>query len=381
VTYEEFTPPIAFEPRIRKSPYFEATRRYGAKRYTVYNHMTMATCFSDPVQEYWSLVKDVTVWDVACERQVEVQGPDAARFVRLLTPRNLDACPPGEGRYVLITAPDGGIINDAVMLRLGDDQFWLSPGDGDVLLWAQGVAAFAGMDVRIIEPDASPMQIQGPKAPLVVATLFGDWAATLGYYRCRETHLGDIPVVLARTGWSGEIGYEIFLRDGSRGDDLWEAVMAAGKPHRIAPAGPSEIRSIEGGILSYGCDITREDNPFTIGLDRLVDLEQETDFIGKQALERIRAAGVTRRLVGVEMDGEPLCCSLEDPWPVFDRDQVIGRMTRAAHSPRLEKNLGFANVPVDKSNRGDRFMVKTPVGMVQGTVVPRPFITSNKIIA
>jgi aminomethyltransferase len=236
------------------------------------------------------------------------------------------------------------------------------------------------MDVRIIEPDVSPMQIQGPKSPLVVAALFGDWAATLKYFRCRETSLGDIPVVLARTGWSGEIGYEIFLRDGSRGDDLWEAVMKAGKPHRIMPAGPSEIRSIEGGILSYGCDIIREDNPFTIGLDRLVDLEQETDFIGKQALKRIRAAGVTRRLVGVEMVGEPLRCSLEDPWPVFDGDQVTGRMTRAAYSPRLKKNLGFANVPVNRSNHGDRLKIRTPVGMVQGTVVPKPFITSSKTV-
>ncbi len=381
MSHEAFTPPIAFEPRIRKSPYFEATRRYGAKRYTVYNHMTMATCFSDPVEEYWLLLKHVTVYDVACERQVEVKGPDAARFVRLLTPRNLDNCEPGQGRYVFLTAPDGGIINDAVMLRLAEDHFWLSPGDSDVILWAQGVATFAGMDVSIIEPDVSPMQVQGPKSPLVIAKLFGDWAKELKYYRCKEACLGDIPVVLARTGWSGEIGYEIFLRDGSRGDELWEAVMEAGKPHGIAPGGPSEIRTIEGGILSYGCDITREDNPFVIGLERLVDLEQETDFIGKQALKRIMAEGVKRRLVGVELDGEPLSFSLEDPWPVYEGDTVVGRMTRATYSPRLKKNIGFANVPTEKADLGTKLIVETPVGKVQATVVPKPFFAPKKTIS
>lgn len=377
MTHEGFTPPIAFEPRIRKSPYFEATRRHGAKRYTVYNHMTMATCFSDPVDEYWSLVNHVTLWDVACERQVEVKGPDASRFVRLLTPRNLDDCAPGQGRYVILTAPDGGIINDAVMLRLAEDRFWLSPGDGDVLLWAQGVATFAGMKVSITEPDVSPMQIQGPKSPLLMAALFGDWAKKLKYYRCREARLGDIPVVVARTGWSGEVGYEIFLRDGSRGDELWEAVMRAGKPHQIAPAGPSEIRSIEGGILSYGCDMTREDNPFVIGLERLIDLDQEADFIGKEALRKVRAEGVKRRLVGVELDCEPLSFSLEDPWPIHGGGQIIGRVTRAAYSPRLRKNIGFANVPVEKADFGMTFVVETPAGKTQGTVVPRPFFKSK----
>lgn len=381
MTHEGFTPPLAFEPRIRKSPYFEATRRYGAKRYTVYNHMTMATCFSDPVDEYWSLVNHVTLWDVACERQVEVKGPDAFRFVRLLTPRNLDDCAPGQGRYVILTAPDGGIINDAVMLRLAEDQFWLSPGDGDVLLWAQGVATFVGMNVTITEPDVSPMQIQGPKSPPLMAALFGDWARELKYYRCKEARLGDIPVVVARTGWSGEVGYEIFLRDGGRGDELWEAVMRAGKPHHIAPAGPSEIRSIEGGILSYGCDMTREDNPFTIGLERLMDLDQEANFIGKEALRRIKAEEVKRCLVGVELDSEPLSLSLEDPWPIYGGDEIIGRVTRAAYSPRLQKNIGFANVPAEKAHLGMTFVVETPAGKAQGTVVPKPFIKSNKTIS
>ncbi|MEE9231016.1 MAG: glycine cleavage T C-terminal barrel domain-containing protein [Acidobacteriota bacterium] len=378
MSHEGFTPPLVFEPRIRKSPYFEATRRYGAKRYTIYNHMSMATCFTDAVDEYWRLVKDVTLWDVACERQVEVRGPDAARFVQRLTPRNLSKCKPGQCRYVVLTAQDGGIINDAVLSRVGENHFWLSPGDGDVHLWAQGVAVNSGMDITVTEPDVSPLQLQGPKSPLVARALFGDWAAELKYYHLKEATLNGIPVVLARTGWSGEIGFEIFLRDASRGNELWEAVMDAGRPHNIAPIGPSEIRSIEGGILSYGCDMTRADNPFVIGLDRLVDLDQEADFIGKEALRRIKAEGVKRRLVGVEIHCEPISLSLEDPWPVSQDGRVIGRMTRCAHSPRLEKNIGFANVPVEVSDIGTRLVVETPVGRAAATVVAWPFFLRSR---
>ncbi|MEE9229940.1 MAG: glycine cleavage system protein T, partial [Acidobacteriota bacterium] len=243
MSQKEFAPRIAMGPRVRKSPYFEATNRYGVKSFTIYNHMFMPTGYTDPVDEYWSLVNDVTIWDVACERQIEITGPDASRFAQYLTPRNLSRCAPGQALYVLLTGPDGGIINDAVLLRLREDQYWISPGDGDVLLWAQGAALNSGMKVTITEPDVSPLQICGPKSPQVLKTLFGDWALELKYYRLKETDVNGIPVVLARTGWSGEINYEIYLRDGSRGDELWEMVIEAGKPHNIAPATPSTIRS------------------------------------------------------------------------------------------------------------------------------------------
>ncbi len=249
---------LTIGPRIRKSPYFDATLRHGARAFTVYNHMYMPTVYTDPVTEYWRLVAGVTVWDVACERQVEITGPDARNFVQLLTPRDLSQCSIDECRYVLLTADDGGIVNDAVLLRLAENHFWLSPGDGDVLLWAQGIAARAGMQVHIVEPDVSPLQLQGPKAPEVARTMFGDVAIELGYFHMRQLDLDGIPLVLSRTGWSGELGYELFLRDGSRGEELWEKVMAAGKAQDITPAASNMIRSIEGAILSYGSDITRE---------------------------------------------------------------------------------------------------------------------------
>jgi glycine cleavage system aminomethyltransferase T len=376
----DFKPLIAIGPRVRKSPFFEATRRYGVKSFTVYNHMYMPTGYSTPEEEYWSLIRDVTVWDVSCERQIEITGPDAARFVQYLTPRDISKCRVGRCLYVIFCGEDGGIINDAVLLRLGEEHFWLSPGDGDVLLWAQGAAVNSGMQVSIAEPDVSPLQLQGPKSPEVAKALFGDWATQLAYYELRETQLGDIPVVLARTGWSGEIGYEIYLRDGTRGDELWEAVMTAGKPYDIAPITPSMIRTVEGGMFSYGADITREDDPFTVGLERLVDLEQEADFIGKTALKQIEKAGVQRRLVGVEIAGDPLEGSNQHCWPVYANREAVGRVTRCLYSPQLEKNIGFANVTVACAGIGTELELDAPGGRRLAKVTPTPFVVSKKQI-
>jgi glycine cleavage system aminomethyltransferase T len=378
---EKFQPQIAIGPRVRKSPFFEATKRYGVKSFTVYNHMYMPTCFTDPVSEYWSLVNDVTLWDVSCERQIEITGADAARFAQYLTPRNLSKCKVGHCLYVLLTDEDGGIVNDAVLLRLGENHFWFSPGDGDVLWWAKGVAINSGLQVDVTEPDVSPLQLQGPRAPDVAVALFGDWVLDLVYYQLRETELDGIPVVLARTGWSGEIGYEIYLRDGSRGDELWERTMAAGAPYNISPIAPSAIRSVEGGILSYASDITLNDNPFTLGFDRLVDLDQEADFIGKSALQRIRKQGVKRRLVGVEMAGDPLEASNPEFWPVRDGEHVVGHVTRCLYSPQLEKNIGFANVPTDRSAMGTELTIDATDGQRSARVVPVPFIESKKKIS
>jgi len=375
-----FEPLLSIGPRVRKSPFFEATRRYGAKAFTVYNHMYMPTVYTDPVDEYWKLVEGVTLWDVACERQIEVTGPDAARFVQYLTPRNLSRLRIGAGLYVLLTGEDGGIVNDAVLLRLEEQRYWLSPGDGDALLWVQGAALHSGMQVGIAEPDVFPLQLQGPNSPEVARELFGDGVLELGYYRLRETRLDGIPLVVARTGWSGEVGFEIYLRDASRGDELWERVMAAGRPWKIAPIAPSTIRSVEGGLLSYASDIRREDDPFTLGLERLVDLEQEADFIGKAALRRIAAEGAKRRLVGLEIDGEPLAAGNDGFWAVHGAGGARGHVTRCVHSPRLEKNIGLANVPVALAAPGTALGVDAPGGRRGARVVPTPFVESQRTI-
>ena len=365
--------------RLRRSPYFDATLRHGCRGYTIYNHMFLPIKYADLDQEHERLLNDVTVWDVSVERQVEITGPDGLAFTNLLTPRDLTKCKIGQGKYVVITAEDGGIVNDPVLLRLGENHFWLALADSDVLLWAKGIAYRSGMDVTIREPDVSPMQIQGPKSREVVSALFGPAVLDLKYYYFLETELDGIPVVITRTGWSGEVGYEVYLRDGSRGDELWERVMEAGQPYNIAPTGPSDIRRIEAGILNYGIDISLDENPYEVGLDWLVDLEQEADFIGKDALAKIRANGVSRKLVGVEIAGDPLDLNMTR-WPVSIDGSEVGYITSAVYSPRLERNIGYAMVPIEHAEVATTLTATVPHGEVDITVVEKPFIDPKKDI-
>ena len=366
--------------RLRRSPFFASTQRYGAKAYTVYNHTFFPIRFDDLEKEYQALINDVTLWDVCVERQVEITGPDAAAFTNLLTPRDLDKCKVGQAKYVIITTDTGGIINDPVLLRLAQNHFWLALADSDVLLWARGVAARAGMKVQITEPDVSPLQLQGPKSKDVAKALFGDRVLELGYYYFFETSLDGIPVVVTRTGWSAEVGYEIYLRDGSKGDALWERIMEAGRPHGIRPTGPSDIRRVEGGILNWGADILLEDTPYHVGLERLVDLKKPSDYMGKEALARVREKGVDRKLAGVEIAGPPIEFNAVK-WPVSSGGRAVGRVTSAIYSPRLKKNIGYAMVPTQQAELGTRLTVSIPdVGDRDATVVPKPFVDPGKVI-
>jgi glycine cleavage system T protein len=365
--------------RLRRSPYFEAEQRYGPKGYTVYNHTLFPIRFDTLENEYWHLLDHVTLWDVAVERNVEITGPDAFRFASLLTPRDLSKCAVGQGKYVLITAPDGGIVNDPVLMRLGDNHLWLALADSDVLLYAMGLAANLDMRVELREPDVSPLQIQGPKSKEVVQALFGDEVTNLKYYHFVETNLDGIPVVVTRTGWTAEVGFEVYLRDGSRGTDLWERIMAAGLPYDIHPTGPSDIRRVEAGILNYGADMTLENNPYEVGLERLVDLDKAEDFMGREALRRISEEGVRRRLVGVEIEGEPLPFN-DARWPVWSEGSTVGAVTSALYSPRLGKNIGYAWVPVELSETGTSITVETPSRKAGATVVPKPFVDPKKEI-
>jgi glycine cleavage system aminomethyltransferase T len=244
--------------RLRRSPFYEATQRYGPKGFTVYNHTLFPINFDDFEAEYWHLLNHVTLWDVAVERNVEVTGPDGFRFAQLLTCRDLSKCAIGQGKYVLITAPDGGILNDPVMLRLDENTFWFALADSDVLPYAKGLAAYAGMDVQLSEAEAYPLQIQGPQSKDVVSDLFGDDILDLRYYHFRRLELDGIPLILTRTGWTSEVGYEIYLLDATRGNDLWERIMEAGGPFEIRPTGPVDIRRVEGGIFNWGADMTYE---------------------------------------------------------------------------------------------------------------------------
>lgn len=368
---------------LEKSPYFACAERAGAAAYIVLNHMFMPYRFGDPVEEYWSLVNDVTLWDVAAERQVEIAGPDAARFVDTLVPRDLDRCAPGQCRYVVITDQDGTIVNDPVLNRLAADRYWLSAADSDLLLWARGVAAFAGLDVSIREPDVAPIQVQGARSRDLMSDLFGVPVASLRYYRLVETELDGIPVVVTRTGWSGDLGYEIYLLDLSRAEELWDRVAEAGKPYRLRATGPNTIRRVEAGILAMRSDFPAGSTPFHLGMERLVDLDKPADFIGKAALRRIAREGVAWKLVGIAFDPE----GLNGEAASFGRREVtqdgrpVGTTTVVVFSPRLQKAIGYARVDADCAAPGTRLEIAGAAGSRPATVVSMPFFDASKSIA
>ncbi len=372
---------FGFGTQIRKSPYFDATVRWGAKGFSVYNHMYIPRDFGDPEQNFWNLVNDAILCDVAVERQVEITGPDASRFVQMLTPRDLSTMAVGQCKYVLITNAEGGILNDPILLRLAENHYWISLADSDVLLWAQGVAVHSGLDVQIGEPDVSPLQLQGPKSGLIMQALFGDEILSLKYYWLRELELDGIPLVVSRTGWSSELGYEIYLRDGSRGDALWERIMAAGMEFGLKPGHTSSIRRIEGRMLSYHADADIHTNPYELGLGRLVNLDMEADFIGKAALKRIRDEGVTRLQVGLVIDADALKGPNTTFWPINSAGAPVGKVTSAVYSPRLKRNIALAMVDVDHAHIGMQVEVVLPSGPTTATIVERPFFDAKKSLA
>jgi glycine cleavage system aminomethyltransferase T len=382
-------PGILLYTRIRKSPYFYASRQHGVARYSVYNHTYHPRHYGDPVAEYWHLLNHVTMWDVGVERQIEISGPDAFTFTNMMTPRDLNRCAVRQAKYVFITATDGGIINDPVLLRLEENKFWLSLADSDVGLWAQGLAYHSGLIVTIKEVDVAPVQIQGPESKELMVDLFGDKILEVPYYWMSEDlDLDGMRVCVSRTGYTSELGYEIYLYDATKnGVKLWNTVLEAGKAHELRVTGPCHMRRIEGGILAFGCDIWYDTNPFEVdmGYSWMVDLEQDADFVGKSALARIKAEGVKRKLVGVEIEGPSLGTYIDnemlDVYPIFDGNgERMGGVTSACYSPRLEKNIGFAMLPIEHADMGNKVEVETQHGRTWAVTVPKPFIDPTKEI-
>jgi aminomethyltransferase len=372
---------FGFGTQIRKSPYFDSTVKWGATGFSVYNHMYIPRDFGNPEQNFWNLIEKSILCDVAVERQVEITGPDAFKFTRLLTPRDLSKLAVGQCKYVLITNNEGGILNDPVLLRLAENHFWLSLADSDILLWAQGVAVNSGLDVQIKEPDVSPLQLQGPTSGEIMIKLFGEGIKDLKYYWLREYNLDGIPLIVSRTGWSSELGYEIYLRDGTKGNELYEKIMEAGKEHGLQPGHTSSIRRIEGGMLSYHADADINTNPFELGFDRLVNLDTDNNFIGKEALKKIKDNGITRKQVGIEIDCKPLSGPNTTFWELKKDNINIGKVTSAVYSPRLKKNIALAMVSVEQSEIGNELQVTTNEGLFNCIVVEKPFYDPKKKIA
>jgi glycine cleavage system aminomethyltransferase T len=370
--------------RLRRSPYYDATQRHGPLGFTVYNHTLFPTRFDSYEAEYAALLTGVTVWDVAVERCLEIGGPDGFRFAQLLTPRDLSKCAVGQGRYTLICDSDGGVINDPVMTRMDETTFWFALASSDALLFARGLRhAYPWLDVTIRELDVAPMQIQGPRSKELMRDLVGPEILDLKYYWWTACSVRGIPVIVTRTGWTSEVGYELYLLDPARGTELWDAVMAAGAPYGVRATGPSDIRRIEGGILNWGADMTYENNPLELGLERLVDWDLPDDAcISLPALRLIREAGVSRRLVGVELDGAPFPALNFVKWPAYGAagSEPIGQVTSAIHSPRLGANIGYCWVPTELAAEGTQLRVASEWGERGAVVVALPFVDPDKRI-
>jgi aminomethyltransferase len=369
--------------RNRRTPYFEATQRYGPKGFTVYNHMYFPIRFDTFENEFETLLTAVTLWDVSVERCLEISGPDGFRFAQLLTPRDLSACAVGQAKYVMICDADGGIVNDPVLTRMDETTFWFALASSDALLFARGLKnAYPDLDLTIREADVAPLQVQGPRSKDLMVKLLGESILELRYYFWTDAEIAGVPVVVTRTGWTSEVGYEVYTTDTSRGNEVYEAIMDAGGEFGIKPTGPSDIRRIEGAIFNWGADMTYENNPLEMGLDRLVDWDTVSDdaSISMAALRRIREEGVANRIVGVRIDGEPFPALNNVKWPVISGGERVGTVTSAIHSPRLHANIGFAWVPTRLAGLGTELSVASEWGERAATVVEMPFVDPSKQI-
>ena len=370
------TSKIVFSPRVRKSPYFNSTIKYGAKAFSVYNHMYMPVSYDGVVEDYTNLLNGVQLWDVGAERQVQIKGPDAESLAQFLTPRNIRKCSVGQAMYTPLTDFKGNLINDPVMLKIDDDCYWFSVSDGDLLLWAQGIAAGYKFEVDVDEPDVSPLQVQGPNSTKLMTKVFGDWINDLGFYKFKEINHEGIPMVIARMGYSKELCYELFLQDHSKGDELWEILWQAGQEFNISPGSPNIILRLEGGILSYLADIDRTNNPYEVGLDRMVDLEQDDDFIGKDALREIFLKGPEKKLIGAEIQGDPLTIFNSEHWPVFIDNKEVGSMNAMVYSPRLNKNICYTILGIEHAKSGQEIIISAPDCELKAVTVDLPWLES-----
>jgi glycine cleavage system aminomethyltransferase T len=372
------TSKLYFGPWYRRSPYFESTLRAGCKAYDIYNKMYLPAEYDDPSVEYRALQEGVTLWDVGVERTVQVSGPDADRLIDMITCRDLTRCAVKQCKYMLVTAADGGIVNDPVLVHPEENVWWMQLADSDAGLYTLGVLSQTSLDAEVSYPDVHPCQVQGPQSGKTLAKLVGDAIYDIGYYWCDHFVINDIPVVITRTGWSAVPGFEVNLLDGSRGTDLWDAIMAAGEEFGIRPIAPNEARRVEAGIFNWGSDITLKDTPFHVmGLERLVE-EQPQDYIGKAALERIRAEGVDRKLVGIVFDSDEPLTGITQSWPAHHNGNHVGRVSDAVWSPGLGKNIGYVWVPIELAGPGTRLEVDSDFGTLTGQTSAIPFVDPRK---
>ena len=366
---------IIYTPRIRKSPFFEETIKDGASNFTTYNHMTMPVSYTNPEHEYNSLINDVTLWDVAAERQVQVIGEDAAKFVQYLTPRNLSTFKDSFCRYAFLTDENGGIINDPLILKFNDNKFWLSIADSDVIYWCKGVALSGNFKVEISEPEACPVSLQGPKSKdlMAKATNNDPKVMELKYYQFVETNLFGLDLIVARSGWSNQFGYEIYITREEDGSALWRGLMDAGKEFNIVPSCPNQIDRIEAGMISHLGDTNLSDNPLELNLPKFCDLDQEADFVGKDALKKIRSEGIKKQFTGFKISGKKIGYNMASI-PIVDKNGLkSGYITSGIFSPNFGCNIGLGYVNIDLINSEEIYAADHDGEQREVEIVPLPF--------
>lgn len=360
-------------PRQWRSPFYDATIADGVTGFTLYNQRLMPMSYGNPEAEYWRLIKGVSQWDVAGERQIEIAGPDAQRCVQALVPRDLSAFAAGRGKYVALCDHAGRLINDPVLLKLDEDRYWLSIADSNMLIWCRALAAERNFDVSIRDARVSPMAVQGPKAIDVVAAIFGDWIRDLKFFGFRQTIIDGIPLVLARSGWSKQGGYELYLMDEAQGTRLWGLVREAGRRWDIGPGYPNPCERIESGLLSWGADTGEDTNPFEVRLERYIDLDLNADIVGIDALRRIHEAGPARHQLGLILEGEYPAAAHTVWYDILSDGRKVGDMTNGVWSRRLERNIGYALI-AREFNPGASVSVRKDGEILSAELTELPFL-------
>ena len=361
--------------RIRYTPFTKKVEEYGVTGFTVVNHMLLPKAFKKSVEEdYWHLQSYVQIWDVSCQRQVQIAGPDAEYLVQKMTPRSIKNMSIGKCFYIPIIDENAGMINDPILLKLNNSKFWISIADSDVLLWAKGLAVGLDLNVFIEEPEIYPLAIQGPKAEDLMASLFGEEIRSIKFFEFRMLEIFGKEQVIARSGYSNQDGFEIYFDGFQEGGKLWQLIWESGSSFNISPGCPNLIDRIEAGLLSYGNDFTRENNPLECNLEKYCTNASPHDFIGKITLEKIKTEGVNQKIRGIVFSGDP-CQSCAKPLPVYSNNNVkIGQITSGIYSPRLKKNIGLSMIKKDYWNVGNEVIIKTSDNkLTKGTISSLPF--------
>ena len=368
--------------RIRRTPYTNRVEEHGVSDFTVVNHMLLPKGFKNSIEDdYWHLSKEVQIWDVSCQRQVQISGPDALKLVQKMTPRSLENMEIGKCFYIPMLNENAGMINDPVLLKLEDDMFWISIADSDILLWAKGYALGLNLNVEIIEPDVYPLAIQGPKSEELLTNIFGEDIKKIKFFNFRIVDFMGTKQIIARSGYSKQDGFEIYFKTHEQyfdnvemGENLWDTIWEAGQQFNISPGCPNLIDRIEGGLMSYGNDFTKENNPLECNLEKYCKKDISHNFIGKSALTKIHNDGIKQKMKGIIFEGDP-CSGIGQPLPVFSKDNKrIGQITSGIFSPRVKKNIGLSMILKDYWDEGRDILVQTTDGQKRnGTITSLPF--------